>query len=125
MDLKAHACGYFVTILFVHGVSCFIAGSSASVVELKTSTVMQRLAGWMPTAIRGEQSPGDLALSLAARELKDVDDTFIFALCQDHRLRMWSYKVESVLTNKQDVMRLLIEKTKLKKQMYNANKIYT
>ncbi|CAB1313483.1 unnamed protein product [Coregonus sp. 'balchen'] len=63
---------------------------SVTVLELKRSSVMQRLAGWMPTAIRGEQSPGDLALSLAVRELED--DTFIFALCQDHKLRMWSYR---------------------------------
>uniref|UniRef100_A0A8C8HBT5 Nuclear pore complex protein Nup160 n=1 Tax=Oncorhynchus tshawytscha TaxID=74940 RepID=A0A8C8HBT5_ONCTS len=63
---------------------------SITILELKRSSVMQRLAGWMPTAIRGEQSPGDLALSLAVRELED--DTFIFALCQDHKLRMWSYR---------------------------------
>uniref|UniRef100_A0A673XCL2 Nucleoporin 160 n=1 Tax=Salmo trutta TaxID=8032 RepID=A0A673XCL2_SALTR len=63
---------------------------SMTVLELKRSSVMQRLAGWMPTAIRGEQSPGDLALSLAVRELED--DTFIFALCQDHKLRMWSFR---------------------------------
>ncbi|KAM6973336.1 nuclear pore complex protein Nup160 [Aplochiton taeniatus] len=63
---------------------------SVSIMELKRSTVMQRLAGWMPTAIRGEQSPGNLALSLAVRELED--DTFIFALCHDHKLRMWSFR---------------------------------
>ncbi|XP_071369421.1 nuclear pore complex protein Nup160 [Centroberyx affinis] len=68
---------------------------SVSVVELKRSTVMQRLAGWMPTAIRGEQSPGDLALSLAVRELED--DSFIFALCQDHKLRMWSFRDQTCL----------------------------
>ncbi|XP_046890933.1 nuclear pore complex protein Nup160 [Hypomesus transpacificus] len=63
---------------------------AVSVLELKRSSVMQRLAGWMPSAIRGDQSPGDLALSLAARELED--DTFIFALCHDNKLRMWSYR---------------------------------
>lgn len=52
---------------------------------------MQKLAGWMPTAIRGEQLPGDLALCLAVRELED--DSFLFALCQDHKLRMWSLRV--------------------------------
>uniref|UniRef100_A0A4W5LG59 Nucleoporin 160 n=1 Tax=Hucho hucho TaxID=62062 RepID=A0A4W5LG59_9TELE len=66
------------------------AQGSVTILELKRSSVMQRLAGWMPTAIRGEHSPGDLALSLAVRELED--DTFIFALCQDHKLRMWSYR---------------------------------
>ncbi|KAJ3596189.1 hypothetical protein NHX12_002598 [Muraenolepis orangiensis] len=66
-----------------------------SVVELKRSTVMQKLAGWMPTAIRGEQLPGDLALCLAVRELED--DSFLFALCQDHKLRMWSLREQSCL----------------------------
>uniref|UniRef100_A0A8C5C1J5 Nucleoporin 160 n=1 Tax=Gadus morhua TaxID=8049 RepID=A0A8C5C1J5_GADMO len=66
-----------------------------TVVELKRSTVMQRLAGWMPTAIRGEQVPGELALCLAVRELED--DSFLFALCQDHKLRMWSLKEQSCL----------------------------
>uniref|UniRef100_A0A674CRB0 Nucleoporin 160 n=1 Tax=Salmo trutta TaxID=8032 RepID=A0A674CRB0_SALTR len=69
--------------------------ASVTILELKTSSVMQRLAGWMPTAIRGEQSPGDLALSLAVRELED--DTFILALCQDHKLRMWSYRDQACL----------------------------
>lgn len=45
----------------------------------------------MPTAIRGEQSPADLVLSLVVRE--EEDDSLIFALCQDHRLRMWSLTV--------------------------------
>ncbi|XP_066505753.1 nuclear pore complex protein Nup160 isoform X2 [Hoplias malabaricus] len=61
-----------------------------SVLELKQSSVMQRLAGWMPSAIRGEQSPCDLAVSMAAWPLED--DTFVFALCHDHKLRVWSFK---------------------------------
>uniref|UniRef100_A0AAR2KR61 Nucleoporin 160 n=1 Tax=Pygocentrus nattereri TaxID=42514 RepID=A0AAR2KR61_PYGNA len=68
---------------------------SVSLLELKQSSVMQRLAGWMPSAIRGEQSPCDLAVSLAAWSLED--DTFIFALCQDHKLRVWSFKLQCVL----------------------------
>lgn len=64
---------------------------SVSVLELKRSSMMQRLSGWMPTAIRGEHGPADLALSLAVRELEE--DSFIFALCQDHKLRMWSFRV--------------------------------
>lgn len=54
---------------------------------------MQRLSGWMPTAIRGEHSPCDLVLSLAVRELEE--DSFIFALCQDHKMRMWSLRVRT------------------------------
>ncbi|XP_018544550.1 nuclear pore complex protein Nup160 [Lates calcarifer] len=68
---------------------------SVSMVELKRSSMMQRLSGWMPTAIRGDQSPADLALSLAVRELEE--DSFIFALCQDHRLRMWSLREQACL----------------------------
>ncbi|KAL6106123.1 nup160 [Pungitius sinensis] len=68
---------------------------SVSVVELKRSSMMQRLSGWMPSSIRGEQSPADLALSLAVREMEE--DTFIFALCQDHKLRMWSIREQACL----------------------------
>ncbi|XP_026220910.1 nuclear pore complex protein Nup160 isoform X2 [Anabas testudineus] len=68
---------------------------SVSVLELKRSSMMQRLSGWMPTAIRGEHGPADLALSLAVRELEE--DSFIFALCQDHKLRMWSFREQACL----------------------------
>ncbi|KTF73989.1 hypothetical protein cypCar_00024315 [Cyprinus carpio] len=60
--------------------------------------MMQRLAGWMPTAIRGDQSISDLAISLAVHQLED--DTFIFALCQDHKLRMWSFKLVASENNR-------------------------
>ncbi|KAK2494490.1 hypothetical protein MC885_000308 [Smutsia gigantea] len=67
-----------------------------SVVELKQSSVMQRLLiGWMPTAIRGDPGPSDRPLSLAAHCVEH--DAFIFALCQDHKLRMWSYKDQMCL----------------------------
>ncbi|KAG8519590.1 LOW QUALITY PROTEIN: Nuclear pore complex protein Nup160, partial [Galemys pyrenaicus] len=67
-----------------------------SVVELKQSSVMQRLLiGWMPTAIRGEQGPSDRPLSLAVHCVEH--NAFIFALCQDHKLRMWSYKDQMCL----------------------------
>ncbi|XP_056595855.1 nuclear pore complex protein Nup160 isoform X2 [Triplophysa dalaica] len=68
---------------------------TVSVVELKQSSVIQRIAGWMPTAIRGDQSPYDLAISLVVHQLED--DTFVFALCQDHKLRMWSFKLQMCL----------------------------
>ncbi|EPQ10536.1 Nuclear pore complex protein Nup160 [Myotis brandtii] len=68
----------------------------ASVVELKQSSVMQRLlVGWMPTAIRGDQGSSDRPLSLAVHCVEN--DAFIFALCQDHKLRMWSYKDQMCL----------------------------
>uniref|UniRef100_A0A452I230 Uncharacterized protein n=1 Tax=Gopherus agassizii TaxID=38772 RepID=A0A452I230_9SAUR len=67
-----------------------------SVVELKQSSVMQRLlTGWMPTAIRGDQGPSDLPVSLSVHCLEH--DAFLFALCQDHKLRMWSYKDQMCL----------------------------
>lgn len=74
-------------------ICAFVAGG-VSALELKRSSMMQRLSGWMPTAIRGEHSPADLVLSLAVRELEE--DSFIFALCQDHKLRMWSFRVRNL-----------------------------
>lgn len=75
---------------------CVWVAGGVSVLELKRSSMMKRLSGWMPTAIRGEHSPADLVLSLAVRELEE--DSFIFALCQDHKLRMWSFRVRNLLT---------------------------
>ncbi|XP_043938685.1 nuclear pore complex protein Nup160 [Protopterus annectens] len=59
-----------------------------TIFELRTSAVMERLLStWVP---RGDQGPSDLPISIAVHCLEY--DAFIFALCQDHRLRMWSYK---------------------------------
>ena len=44
---------------------------------------------------RGDHGPSDRALSLAVHCVEH--DAFIFALCQDHKLRMWSYKVSTTL----------------------------
>nr|XP_026254896.1 nuclear pore complex protein Nup160 [Urocitellus parryii] len=83
--------GIFVLKLPPHDISGIV-----SIVELKQSSVMQRLlTGWMPTAIRGDQGPSDRALSLAVHCVEH--DAFIFALCQDHKLRMWSYKDQMCL----------------------------
>ncbi|CAJ1055772.1 nuclear pore complex protein Nup160 [Xyrichtys novacula] len=65
------------------------------VLELRRSSMMTRLSGWMPSAMRGDQSPADLVLSLGVRELEE--DSFIFALCQDHKLRMWSFREQACL----------------------------
>ncbi|KAM9753725.1 nuclear pore complex protein Nup160-like [Menidia menidia] len=64
------------------------------VVELRRSSVMRKLSGWLPS-MRGDHPPGDLVLSLAVRELEA--DAFLFALCADHRLRMWSLKEQACL----------------------------
>lgn len=58
--------------------------------------MMQRLSGWMPSSMRGEQIPSDLVVSLGVKELED--DSLIFSLCQDHRLRLWSLKVSCCVT---------------------------
>ncbi|XP_035864192.1 uncharacterized protein LOC116045085 [Sander lucioperca] len=79
--LAAPAGGIVVLSLPPHGTQ-----GSMSVVELKRSSRM-------PTAIRGDQSPSDRALSLAVGELEE--DCFIFALCQDHKLRMWSFREQA------------------------------
>lgn len=88
--------------VFIHPV---LTGS-LSVVELKRSSMMTRLSGWMPTAIRGEGSLPDLVLSLAVRELEE--DSFIFALCQDHKLRMWSLRVGLTLHHLPDSSPVII-----------------
>ncbi|EMP27690.1 hypothetical protein UY3_15245 [Chelonia mydas] len=83
--------GIFVLKLPPHDVHGIV-----SLVELKQSSVMQRLlTGWMPTAIRGDQGPSDLPVSLSVHCLEH--DAFLFALCQDHKLRMWSYKDQMCL----------------------------
>nr|XP_015820477.2 nuclear pore complex protein Nup160 [Nothobranchius furzeri] len=66
-----------------------------SVLDLKQTSVMKRISGWMPTAILGDQSPADLVMSLAVRVLEE--DSLIFALGQDHRLRMWSLMDQACL----------------------------
>ncbi|XP_054999227.1 nuclear pore complex protein Nup160 [Sorex araneus] len=82
--------------IFVLKLPSYDVPGVVSVVELKQSSVMQRLLiGWMPTAIRGDQGPSDRPLSLAVHCMER--DAFIFALCQDHKLRMWSYKDQMCL----------------------------
>uniref|UniRef100_A0A8C4JZJ2 Nucleoporin 160 n=1 Tax=Dromaius novaehollandiae TaxID=8790 RepID=A0A8C4JZJ2_DRONO len=72
------------------------APGTVSIVELKQSSVMQRfLTGWMPTAIRGDCGLSDLPISLSVHCLDH--DAFLFALSQDHKLRMWSYKDQMCL----------------------------
>uniref|UniRef100_A0A8C9EK46 Nucleoporin 160 n=1 Tax=Pavo cristatus TaxID=9049 RepID=A0A8C9EK46_PAVCR len=89
--LPSAAGGIFVIKLPPHDVPGVV-----SVVELKQSSVVQRfLTGWMPTAIRGDGGPSDLPISLAVHCLDH--DAFLFALCQDHKLRMWSYKDQMCL----------------------------
>ncbi|XP_003465204.2 nuclear pore complex protein Nup160 [Cavia porcellus] len=82
--------------IFILKLSPYDRPGTLAVVELKQSSVMQRLlTGWMPTAIRGDQGPSDRALSLAVHCVEH--DAFLFALCQDHKLRMWSYKDQMCL----------------------------
>ncbi|KAM9301868.1 nuclear pore complex protein Nup160 [Gastrophryne carolinensis] len=66
-----------------------------TIVELKQTSVIKLLTGWMPTSIRGDHGPAHLPVSLAVHCLEN--DAFIFALCQDHKLRLWSYKDQTCL----------------------------
>lgn len=68
---------------------------SVSVQELRSSSMMRRFSGWVSSAMGGEQSPADLVVSLAVRELQD--DSFLFALCHDQKLRMWSLQEQTCL----------------------------
>ncbi|XP_072278003.1 nuclear pore complex protein Nup160 [Pyxicephalus adspersus] len=70
-------------------------GVVTTTVELKQTSVIKLLTGWMPTAIRGDHGPAHLPVSLAVHCLEN--DALIFALCQDHKLRMWSYKDQMCL----------------------------
>ncbi|XP_053256350.1 nuclear pore complex protein Nup160 isoform X1 [Podarcis raffonei] len=85
--------GIFVLNLPPHNTHGMV---STLVVELKQSSVMQRLlTGWMPTAIRGDQGPSELPVSLSVHCREH--DALLFALYQDHKLRMWSYKDQMCL----------------------------
>ncbi|KAG9475798.1 hypothetical protein GDO78_003943 [Eleutherodactylus coqui] len=68
---------------------------TVTTVELKQMSVRRLLTGFIPTAIRGDQDPAHLPVSLAVHCLEN--DAFIFALCQDHKLRLWSYKDQTCL----------------------------
>ncbi|XP_040265174.1 nuclear pore complex protein Nup160 [Bufo bufo] len=81
-------------ILVVKMPPCGVAGA-VTVVELKQKSVRRLLTGFIPTAMRGDQDPAHLPVSLAVHCLEN--DAFIFALCQDHKLRMWSYKDQTCL----------------------------
>ncbi|XP_077588676.1 nuclear pore complex protein Nup160 isoform X1 [Stigmatopora nigra] len=63
--------------------------------ELRRSSVMQRLSGWIPSAMRGDQSPPDRAASVAALELED--DSLVMAVCHDHKLRAWSLRDQACM----------------------------
>uniref|UniRef100_A0A8C5QNX6 Nucleoporin 160 n=1 Tax=Leptobrachium leishanense TaxID=445787 RepID=A0A8C5QNX6_9ANUR len=81
--------------IFIIKMPPYNSDGAVTSVELKQSSVMQRLlTGWMPTSIR-DPGPGHLPVSLAVHCLEE--DAFIFSLCQDHKLRMWSYKDQMCL----------------------------
>ncbi|XP_061631140.1 nuclear pore complex protein Nup160 isoform X2 [Phyllopteryx taeniolatus] len=61
--------------------------------ELKRSSVMRRLSGWIPSAMRGDRSASDCVASVAGRALDD--DSLVVAVCHDHKLRVWSLKDEA------------------------------
>uniref|UniRef100_A0A8C7N7N6 Nucleoporin 160 n=1 Tax=Oncorhynchus kisutch TaxID=8019 RepID=A0A8C7N7N6_ONCKI len=74
------------------GEAHYALASPAGVVTLPPHDTQ---AGWLDANCHQVKDVGDLALSLAVRELED--DTFILALCQYHKLRMWSYRDQACL----------------------------
>ncbi|XP_070200542.1 nuclear pore complex protein Nup160-like isoform X2 [Littorina saxatilis] len=73
--------------------------------ELSQSSVMQKLwSGLVPGVVRGHQQASDAAISVEIQPLRG--ETYIFALCRDLRLRVWTTKTrECVLsTNLQDFL---------------------
>lgn len=57
--------------------------------ELRQSSTLQRLwSGIIPSAIRGTQDPGDMSLGLCLHTLNN--QVFLFTLCRDSKLRVWS-----------------------------------
>ncbi|CAH1256707.1 NUP160 [Branchiostoma lanceolatum] len=60
--------------------------------ELRQASMMQRLwTGWVPSVIRGGQESSDATLDLCVHRQDSLGhDNFVFAVCRDHKLRMWS-----------------------------------
>ncbi|KAH9499948.1 hypothetical protein Btru_075996 [Bulinus truncatus] len=64
--------------------------------ELSCSSVMKKLwNGLIPSAIRGNQPAGETAISLEL--VTYAGDVYIFAVCRDFRLRVWSTKTRECI----------------------------
>ncbi|KAK2174344.1 hypothetical protein NP493_810g00006 [Ridgeia piscesae] len=67
----------------VHG------GSTQS--ELQQTSIMQRLwSGLLPSAMKGNQISPDASVSLCFHQIGK--EKFIYAVCRDHKIRLWSCK---------------------------------
>ncbi|XP_072022544.1 nuclear pore complex protein Nup160-like [Amphiura filiformis] len=66
--------------------------------ELRQATVMQRLwTGLVPAVMRRGQETIDTTLSLVMNPVGQ--DFFVFCVCRDHKLRMWSCKNQTCLAS--------------------------
>ncbi|RWS27462.1 hypothetical protein B4U80_09560, partial [Leptotrombidium deliense] len=66
--------------------------------ELKQTKFMERLwKGLIPSIMRGNQEGTDVAVSIVSHASYAGDDYFVFALCRDLRIRMWSYLRQELL----------------------------
>ncbi|XP_046859836.1 nuclear pore complex protein Nup160-like [Xenia sp. Carnegie-2017] len=67
--------------------------------ELKNAGVMQRLwSGLVPSRIRGDGTLGDLVVSAQINPLDK--ETYVFALYQDHKIRVWKWQTQECVSMK-------------------------
>ncbi|KAJ8298952.1 hypothetical protein KUTeg_023012 [Tegillarca granosa] len=82
------------------GEALFTFSSNMGVVqqhELSQSTMIQKLwTGLVPSSIRGGQEATDSATSLIIYPFRG--EAFIFAVCRDHKLRIWSTKTRECVS---------------------------
>ncbi|XP_028306669.1 nuclear pore complex protein Nup160 [Gouania willdenowi] len=71
------------------------SGGDVSVLDLRRTSVMMKITGWVSSAMRSDQIPADSVLSLSVGVLQE--DSFIFVLCHDHKLRVWSLQGQTCL----------------------------
>lgn len=69
---------------------------NVTVFELKESNLYEKLRGFVPSIIRSNAPEGeDSALCLISHTTND--DTMIFVLCRDLKIRVWSYVKKKIL----------------------------
>ncbi|KAI1280596.1 Nuclear pore complex protein [Halotydeus destructor] len=57
--------------------------------EFKQATLTEKLKGFLPAIMRSHQEAEDMVLSLTHQQFHD--DTLVFALCRDMKIRIWSF----------------------------------
>ncbi|XP_078332937.1 nuclear pore complex protein Nup160-like isoform X1 [Crassostrea virginica] len=65
--------------------------------ELSKSSMMQKLwTGLVPAAMRGSQESLETATGLVIHPFRG--DTFVFAICRDHKIRVWSTRTHECVS---------------------------